>query len=116
MLALNSDEVSLIHLDDAGDAQVVDLDVRPDTNALAVSHNGQFVVAFWDSLFEEESGPPSTDQEISIIDTTPGSEAVYNMSIGLHPMKIVFNDDDTMAFAITEDGINIIDLSDLIFR
>ncbi len=113
VIAIDSDEVTIIRVNSSGIPETVDVGVRPDTNALAVSNDGTFVIAFYDSLFAEETGPPGTDQEISVIVTTADAPEVFHMTVGMHPQRIVFNEDETRALVITEEGINIIDLSDL---
>ncbi len=113
VIAIESDEVTIIRVNAQGIPGIVDVGVRPDTNALAVSDDGTFVIAFYDALFAAETGPPGTDQEISVIVTTAGAPEVFDMTVGMHPQRIVFNEDETRALAITEEGINVIDLSDL---
>ena len=113
VIAIDSDEVTIIRVNSQGIPSTVDVGVRPDTNALAVSDDGTFVIAFYDALFAAETGPPGTDQEISVIVTTAGAPEVFHMTVGMHPHRIVFNEDETRALVITEEGINIIDLSDL---
>ncbi len=113
VISLNADEVTLIAMAPGGTATVREFDVRPDTNALAVSPTGRYVIAFFDALFEADSGIPGTDQEISIIDTTPGAEKTYELSVGIHPLRVQFSADDSRAFAITESGVDIIELAQL---
>ncbi|MBN2804651.1 MAG: hypothetical protein JXR91_16270, partial [Deltaproteobacteria bacterium] len=113
VIAVDSDKVSLIRTDSTGALTATNFPVRPDTNALKASPSGRYVIAFYDSLFAEESLPPQTDQDITVIDTKPGKEAAYDMIIGIHPIKIVFNSEETLAFAITEEGVDIIDLENL---
>lgn len=113
VISLNSDEVTVIRMADDGTAQVSEMDIRPDTNALAVSHKGRYVIAFWDDLFAADSAMASTDQEISIIDTLVGAEMVYNVTVGIHPTQVLFNSTDTAAYVITENGIDIIELDAL---
>lgn len=113
VISLNADEVSIIRMKDNGEANIIELDIRPDTNALAVSSDGRYIVAFWDSLFAADSAPPATDQEISIIETTLGAEQVFDISVGIHPMQIEFNSNNTKAFVISEGGVDIIELAAL---
>jgi DNA-binding beta-propeller fold protein YncE len=113
VINLDSDETTVVRVDNVGQLSVIDLDVRPDTNALAVSADGQFVIAYYNPLFVEDSGPPGTDQEISVMRVEEGLEESFHMTVGMHPSEVVFNEDATRAFVITEEGINVIDLSDL---
>lgn len=111
VINLNSDDVTIIEMDGDGGFATRDIDVRPDTNALAPSPDGRFIVAYHDPNLTAVSGAPATDQEISIIDVE-GGESVER-SVGMHPWKVLYNDDVTRAFVVTEGGINVIDLENL---
>jgi YVTN family beta-propeller protein len=113
VINLDSDEVTLLQVDSTGEVAMENLPVRPDTNAVAPSPDGRYVIAFHDPMFTVESGAPSTDQEISVLTTTPGQEGSVPMSVGIHPWQVIYNDDATRAYVVSEAGIDIIDLSDL---
>jgi hypothetical protein len=113
VINLNSDEVTVLRMDDANNIETVDIPVRPDTNALAPSPDGRFIVAYHDPLFTAISGAPSTDQEISVLDVTKGRELSVAAAVGMHPWKVIYNEDSTAAFVVTEGGINIVDLKNL---
>jgi len=113
VLSVDSNEVSLLSMNDKGVARVTVVDVRADTNALAVSPSGRYIIAFWDGLFKNESTNNQTDQDITIIDTQSSKKTAHNMIVGIHPLKIIFNKDETSAFAVTQEGVNIINLKKL---
>lgn len=113
VINLNSDEVTIIRMDEDENIETLDLPVRPDTNALAPSPDGRFIIAYHDPQLTEQSGTPGTDQEISVLDLTPGRETAFERTVGQHPWKIVYNQDVTSAFVVTEGGINVVDLTAL---
>jgi DNA-binding beta-propeller fold protein YncE len=113
VINLNSDEVTVLRMDEDENIETVDIPVRPDTNALAPSPDGRFVIAFHDPQFASISGAPATDQEISVLDVTKGKELSVAAAVGMHPWKIIYNEDSTRAFVVTEGGINIVDLENL---
>ncbi|MBN2342294.1 MAG: hypothetical protein JXX29_14660 [Deltaproteobacteria bacterium] len=113
VISLNSDEVTIIRMNENGTAQVTEVAVRPDTNALSVSHDGRYVIAFWDDLFADESGVAQTEQDITVIDTTLNQETAFDLVVGSHPLEVLFNAEDTKAFVISEIGIDIVDLPNL---
>jgi len=113
VLAVDSDEVSIVAVDAQGTITSSEIEVRQDTNALVPSADGRFVIAFWDSLFEDESPSPETNQDISIIDTSAGKIRVYDTVVGMNPISVSYNNDTSRAFVITETGIDIIDLENL---
>jgi len=111
VIAIESDEVSILEVDEYGIPHTEEMDVRPDTNALAVSGDGAYIIAYWDARYEEDSGAPGTDQEISIIDRNADPIEVHDMTVGMHPVEVVFDEADETAFVVTEEGINVIDLT-----
>jgi len=113
VLNLDSDEVTLLRVNASGKTETLDLDIRPDTNALAASDDGRYVIAFHDPQFTAESGAPNTDQEITVIETEKSREKAHHMTVGMHPWKVVYNSTGNKAYVITEEGINIIDLEDI---
>ena len=113
VINLNSDDVTVLRMDDDQAVSTVDIPVRPDTNALAPSPDGRFLIAYHNPDFTYISGAPGTDQEISILDLSPGKERSVAQAVGMHPWKVLYNEDVTRAFVVTEGGINIIDLDDL---
>lgn len=113
VINLDSDEISILRVDEDGAPGKTDIDIRPDTNAIVGSENGAFVIAYYDARFAEWSGPPGTDQEITVIETAAGEEQAYDMTVGMHPVRVQFNTDATRAFVVNEDGINVIALDAL---
>ena len=113
VINLDSDDVSILRVGEDGAAAATDVDVRPDTNAIVGSDGGAYLVAYYDARFAEWSGPPGTDQEITVIVTAAGEELAYHMTVGMHPQRVLFNADATRAFVINQEGINVIDLEAL---
>ena len=117
VICLGSDEVTIVRVADDGTMRTHELTVRPDTNALSASPDGRFLVAYHDPQFTAQSGVPSTDQEITVLSVAEGAENSVHLSVGMHPWKVTFDKDETgktsRAFVVTEEGINIIDLTDL---
>jgi hypothetical protein len=113
VINVDSDDATVVRVDQPGQISSVDLDTRPDTNALSASEDGRYVTAFFDPLFAEESGPPGTDQEITVMHTLEGYEAAHHLTVGMHPSRVVYNDVATRAFVVTEEGINVVDLENL---
>jgi len=113
VINLDSDDLTIVRVGGQGQISTVQIPTRPDTNALAASEDGEFVTAWFDPLFAAESGPPGTDQEISVVDAAPGAEEVFHLTVGMHPSRVSYNDDATRGFVITEEGINVVDLMHL---
>ncbi len=113
VMNLDSDEVTLLSVDEESNIEMVDLDVRPDTNVVVPSPDGRYLIAFHDPQFSALSGAPTTDQEISVLRTGEGEQLTIDLSVGMHPWRVAFDQSSKRAFVISEEGINIIDLENL---
>ncbi|MCK9523936.1 MAG: hypothetical protein M0R76_12990 [Proteobacteria bacterium] len=110
VLATHSSEVTIVSVSDDFEISDETVSVRADTNALAPSPNGDFVIAFWDDLFEDPKAAPQTNQDISILDLRQATPLVAHTIVGVRPREIVYSQDGDRAFVITETSIEIIDL------
>jgi hypothetical protein len=79
-------------------------------NTWAISPDGHYAIAWTD--VSRITNPDKFDgfQTISIIDLTAGSAAV-RQSVGFRPSSISFAATPPRAFAVTEDGISVVDLA-----
>jgi hypothetical protein len=131
VLNQNSDEVSLIRADalitstGTADEEVrIKIDTR--MNALALSPDGVWALAYFSFANQEEGEPDGNLQTISFIRTTPGDEAVFHLSVGFQIRAIQFLNaplppdatPDTppqtiSAFIITDTGLSILDLTNI---
>lgn len=106
-----SDSVSILRTAD-GDDTITTLDTPPHLNRLAISPLGGFAVAYFE-LDHPDTQDIGSFQDVSLIRLQPGEEAVYNVTVGFRPRRVVFTPDESAAFVITEDGVSILDLADL---
>jgi hypothetical protein len=86
--------------------------VHPDANAWVVSANGRWAIAWTDS--SQFKSPDATQgfQDVTVIDLgTWESPAATRLSIGYRPSRIFISQDEQRAFAVTDPGITVIDLS-----
>jgi DNA-binding beta-propeller fold protein YncE len=113
VINLDSDELTILRVGDDGVPTAVDVDLRPDTNAIVGSEGGAYVIAYYDARFAAYSGAPGTDQEISVVDTAAGAEHAHHMTVGMHPQRVQFNAAATRAFVVNDEGINVIALDAL---
>lgn len=107
-----SRDATLFRMDGAGEvsAHPGKLPIHEDANAWTISATGDFAIAWSDA-----STLPTTDatqgfQDVSVVRLTPGEESVTRLSIGFRPTELVIDAAGTRAFAVTEDGISVIEL------
>jgi hypothetical protein len=83
-------------------------------NAWAMSPSGRWAIAWTNSALVTNPDPTQSFQDIAVIDLTaaaPGSIGTAAMlNVGYRPSQIVFSKDELHAYAVTEDGISVLDL------
>jgi hypothetical protein len=84
--------------------------VADDANAWAVSSDGRWALAWGDSTRVQNPDPTQGFQDVSAIDLT-GQKPATIVAVGYRPVKMGFASDGTRAFAVTQDGVSVIDLT-----
>ena len=80
-------------------------------NALTVSPSGRWVTAWTDARNIASPNPLQGYQAITLIDlsATPPQKTI--LSVGFRPVDVAYAADDSAAFAVTEDGVSVVDLT-----
>jgi hypothetical protein len=82
-------------------------------NAVSVSPAGSWAIAWTDARRVQSPSPLQGFQDVSVIDLrseTPAKPKVI-LSVGFRPVAVGFSADGARAFAVTVDGVAIIDLA-----
>jgi hypothetical protein len=85
-----------------------------DANSWAMSPSGRWAIAWTNSALVTNADATQSFQDIAVLDLTAattgslGTAAMLN--VGYRPSQIVFSKDELHAFAVTQDGISVIDL------
>ncbi|HVT08200.1 MAG TPA: hypothetical protein VHO67_12135 [Polyangia bacterium] len=85
--------------------------VAPGANALAVSPGGRWVTAWTDARAVTAADPLKGYQAVTVIDLAATPPARTVLSVGFRPVEVAYAVDESAAFAVTEDGVSVIDLS-----
>lgn len=80
-------------------------------NALTVSPSGRWVTAWTDARTVAGDDPLAGYQAVTLIDlaATPPTKTI--LSVGFRPVAVAYTAGDSAAFAVTEDGVSVVDLS-----
>lgn len=105
VLDQGSNDVAMLRTDDQGRTTVEIIPSSPGANNLAISPDGALLYVYHDVDGPEQLGPGS-DQELTVIDVAMG--AVYEMTVGAHPRDVVFDASGSVAYVITDDGVNVV--------
>jgi hypothetical protein len=74
--------------------------------------NARWAIAWTDSTRISNPDPTQGFQEIAIFDLSggPGARAPQILTVGYRPAQFAFSADESKAYAVTQDGISVIDL------
>ena len=87
--------------------------LAPGANAVSVSPDGSWAIAWTDVRRVQNLGPLQGFQDVTVMDlrgAAPAKPKVI-LSVGFRPVAVAFDVDGTRAFAVTVDGIAIIDVA-----
>jgi hypothetical protein len=83
-------------------------------NSIAVSQDGSWAIAWTDARRVTNASANQGFQDltfISLANATPGSPLpTFGVSVGFRPVAVAFAADSAHAFAVTQDGISVVDV------
>jgi hypothetical protein len=86
-----------------------------DANSWSVSTKGRWAIAWTDATKVPNANPAQGFQDMAVLDLNPppNTQALPPtiLAAGYRPSQVVFSLDEMRAFAVTQDGITVIDLS-----
>jgi hypothetical protein len=88
----------------------------PGLNRVDVDPTGQFAVIWFDLVRARQDGTPMSGsfQDVVVAALARGQETAVALSVGFRPRAVQFDAAGARAYAITEDGVSVIDLADAI--
>jgi len=78
-------------------------------NTWAMAPDGQWAIAWTDARAIESADPIDGFQDISVLDLS-GDGKSTSLTVGYRPVAVAFDEEGRRAFAVTQDGITVIDL------
>jgi DNA-binding beta-propeller fold protein YncE len=108
VLNVGSSDASILRTTD-GKTSVQRLHIGHDQNAIAIAPDGLHALVYFDARLSKKLA--QSFQDVSVLNLTPGKEAVRGVSVGFRPRAVQFSRDGQHAFVVTEDGISSIDLA-----
>jgi hypothetical protein len=82
-----------------------------DANSWAISNSGRWALAWTNAAFVSNADPTEGFQDVAVLDLH-GMVQPITLSVGYRPSQFAFSSDESKAFAVTQDGISVIDLVD----
>jgi DNA-binding beta-propeller fold protein YncE len=114
-LVLNqgSHDATLLRVDATGaPIKAKSFRTQSDANAWAASPQGHYAIAWSDAAQVSNVGPLDLFQDLTVFSLTSGAETSVRLSVGARPSRFAFDHGETHAYAVTQEGISVIDLGD----
>jgi hypothetical protein len=98
----------------AADGTLSQLDIPTHQNATAwtTSAGGRWAIAWSDSALMGQLDPTEGLQDITVIDLGVDPPRPARFSVGYRPVQVMIDADETRAYAVTRDGISVVELGD----
>jgi hypothetical protein len=111
-----SEDATLLRVDSHGTLSTQTYASTADANSWSISPTGRWGVAWTDSTFVSNPDPTQGFQFLAVMDLTASTTGAPPkpstiLAAGYRPVQVAFKKDDSRAFAVTEDGISVIDLT-----
>ncbi|MGH7439196.1 MAG: hypothetical protein ACRENE_26220, partial [Polyangiaceae bacterium] len=81
-----------------------------DANSWAISPKGRWAIAWTNSTFEQNLDPAQGFQHVEVIDITGQRDPIV-LNVGYRPSQVVFSGDESHAYAVTQVGLSVLDLT-----
>ncbi|HVZ30944.1 MAG TPA: hypothetical protein VG963_00875, partial [Polyangiaceae bacterium] len=105
------DDAALIELGAQGTLSVVSVPLHQGADSWSVSHDGRIAIAWTDASKAKNPDPTDGFQDVTVVALPDGGAPVpTRLTVGYRPSAIAFNAAGNRAFAITQDGISVLDL------
>jgi hypothetical protein len=104
-------DVSVLRTDGATGATAVSrVPVVGGANRISVGRQGRHAVVWYDSSVPgaTATGAGGSFQEVSLITLAPGADKGFDLTVGFRPADVVFAEDGSAAFVVSEDGISML--------
>ena len=86
------------------------LPVPSSGNGWSVAKGGRWAIAWTDARRIEMADPIDGFQDITVLDLKTGAMKSTPLTVGYRPVAVAFDQAETRAFAITQDGISVVAL------
>lgn len=105
-----SDDVTILRAKGDGSIDTKTVAITAGANSWAVSHDGRWAIAWSNSRLETNPSQLQGFQDVTVVDLSIGQEGATRLSVGYRPVALSFSADDTEAYAVTQDGVSVMEL------
>jgi YVTN family beta-propeller protein len=112
VLNVGSSDATIIRTDAAG-SRASRVEVLPGSNAIAVAPDGKHAVAYYDATFRSAASRTGSFQDVTVITLADEGDSSVGMTVGFRPSDVFFSSDGARAFVVTEDGVSILNFTEI---
>jgi hypothetical protein len=114
-IVLNTGSADATLFRQAPDGTLSQLDIPTHQNATAwtMSAGGRWAIAWSDAALMGTLDPTEGLQDITVIDLGADPPRPARFSVGYRPVQVMIDADETRAYAVTRDGISVVELGDV---
>jgi hypothetical protein len=111
VLNTGSEDATVVRVDAEGTITTTTVETHAGANAVSVSASGAFALAWTDAAqFEDDELDPTDGlQDVTVIDLGAEPRGTV-LSVGYRPSRVMFDEDETRAFVVTEPGLSVVEL------
>jgi hypothetical protein len=95
-----------------GELTQLQLPLHENANAWTLSEDGRWAIAWSDAREIARLDATEGLQDITLLDLSAATPAPVRFSVGYRPVKLQIDAEETRAYAVTRDGISVIELGD----
>lgn len=112
VLNVASRDATLLRADPDGGLDARTFEVPSGGNRWTISGDGRWAIAWTDARLIDAADPIDGFQDVALLDLASEDERSIPLTVGYRPVAVAFDEDGHRAFAVTQDGITVIDLED----
>lgn len=110
VLNVLSHDATLLRVDGDKKITTTTLETHQGANSWSVSKDGRWAIAWTDPSKIEKPDPTDGFQDITVL-SLEGAGTSTRLTVGYRPTRLSISEDGTRAFAVTEPGISVIELT-----
>jgi len=108
VLNVGSDDATILRSPDTK-LTTSTVDVVPGANVIAVAPDGKHAVVYFNAVYSSAGSATGSFQDVTVLTLEPGKDRGIGMTVGFRPREIVFAADGNAAYAVTDDGVSVLD-------
>ncbi|MEY2932877.1 MAG: hypothetical protein RL033_3626 [Pseudomonadota bacterium] len=105
-----SNDATLFRESAAGELSQLQLALHDNANAWTLSEDGRWAIAWSDARDFERLDATEGLQDITVLDLSAATPLPVRFSVGYRPVKLQIDAAETRVYAVTRDGISVIEL------